>query len=246
MNFFEHLEEFRKRILHAVLFFFIAFILLWFLKDDLLNLYLLTINNVLKENESSIILLKITDKFFIHLKTVFFFAVMITFPFIYFEAWQFIKPALLSNEKKYFMIIFLVSLILFYIGVLAAYAILIPVGFKFLINYSVSSSPLFLKTIPDIRLFVSLSDQIYLTQTIILIFAIIFQTPLFVLCLIKTGILEAKTIKNYRRQVIVICFFVAAILTPPDAVSMCLMALPLIFLFEVGLILNTLIGKLDR
>lgn len=245
MNFFEHLEEFRKRILHSVLFFSIAFILLWFLKDDLLNLYLLTINNILKENESRIILLKITDKFFIHLKTVFFFSIMITFPFAYFESWQFIKPALHSNEKKYFIIIFLVSLILFYAGVLAAYAVLIPVGFKFLIHYSVSSSPLFLKTAPDIRLFVSLSDQVYLTQTIILIFAIIFQTPLFVLCLIKTGLLEATTIKKYRRQVIVICFMVAAVLTPPDAVSMCLMALPLIFLFEVGLILNSLISKLD-
>lgn len=245
MNFFEHLEEFRKRILRSVLFFTIAFILLWFLKDDLLNLYLLTINNVLKVNESSIVLLKITDKFFIHLKTVFFFGIIFTFPFIYFEAWQFIKPALHSNEKKYFIILFLFSLILFYIGILTAYTILIPVGFKFLINYSVSSSPLFLNTGPNIKLFISLSDQVYLTQTIILIFAIIFQTPLFVLCLIKTGLLEAKTIKNYRRHVIVICFIIAAILTPPDAVSMSLMAIPLIFLFEVGLILNTLISKLD-
>ncbi len=246
MNFFEHLEEFRKRILHSVLFFVIAFILLWFLKDDLLNLYLLTINTILKENEGSIILLKITDKFFIHLKTVFFFSVMCTFPFIYFEAWEFLKPALHSNEKKYFIIIFLISLILFYAGILAAYTILIPVGFKFLINYSVSSTPLLLKTAPDIRLFVALSDQIYLTQAILLLFAVIFQTPLFVLCLIKTGVIDAETIKNYRRQVVVICFLIAAVLTPPDAVSMCLMALPLIFLFEVGLILNTLVSKTRR
>ena len=241
MNFFEHLEEFRKRIIRSVLFFAATFILLWFLRDDLLNLYLLCINSILRDTQSSVILLKITDKFFIHIKTVFFFGILFTFPFIYLQVWQFIRPALYENEKKYFVILFLFSLALFYCGILSAYYVLIPVGFKFLVNYSVSSSPLFIKTGEATKLFISLSEQVHLTQTLILMFALLFQTPLLVLCLIRTGLINPETMTQYRKHVVVVCFIIAAILTQPDAVSMCLMAVPLIVLFETGLLINRLI-----
>lgn len=246
MNFFEHLEEFRKRILHSILFFILTYIILWFVKDDLVNLYLIQLNYILQNTGGGLILLNITDKFFIHLKTVAFFSIILTLPVIYYESWKFLSPALFDYEKKYFVIIFLFSLSLFYIGILSAYYILIPVAFKFLANYSVSSSPLFITSMNNIKLLVSLSEQIYITQTFILIFALIFQTPLIVLCFIKTDLIKIETVKNYRKHIIIICFLIAAILTPPDAVSMTIMAIPLIFLFEIGLILNSLISNISK
>ncbi|MBN2143204.1 MAG: twin-arginine translocase subunit TatC [Candidatus Aureabacteria bacterium] len=246
MNFFDHLEEFRSRILRSVFFITVCFIILWFFKDDLLNVYLIQINAIIRETGGGIILLKFTDKFFIHLKTVFFFSIFLTFPYLYWQAWAFLKPALYGREKKYFSVVFFSSLLFLYLGILTAYFLLMPAGFRFLAEYSSVSNPFFIETELPVKLAVSLKEQIHLTQSIILIFACIFQTPLIVLCLIKTGLIRAEIIKHYRKHVMVVCFIIAAILTPPDPVSQCIMAFPLILLFELGLILNTLLNWIGK
>lgn len=245
MDFVDHLEEFRSRILKSCLFFSVLFVIFWFLRDDLLNVYLVQIHQILESSGGNIILLTITDKFFIHLKTVFFFSFVFSFPYFYYQLWQFIEPALFKNERRIFLIVFLFSLLLFYLGALSAYYVLIPACFRFLVDYSASSAPVFFKAEQNVKLALSLGEQIYFTQMTLLLFALVFQTPLVVLCLLKTGLIHAKTIRHYRRHVIVVCFIIAAILTPPDAVSQCLMAVPLIILFEFGLILNSIIDKMS-
>lgn len=154
--------------------------------------------------------------------------IIITFPYIFWEFWKFIKPALKESEaKKATGAIFAVSA-LFFIGILFGYFLIAPLSIDFLVNYRVSEL---------VENIISLDSYISTVMSIILAGGIIFELPVIIYFLSKIGLVSAKFLSTYRRHSIVIIIIIAAIITPPDVVSQSLVAIPLLVLYEAGILI---------
>jgi sec-independent protein translocase protein TatC len=160
------------------------------------------------------------------MKLAFFASLIITSPFIIYQIWKFISPALHSNEKKYVVPFVFFSTLLFVSGVLFGYFIALPPAFGFFVSFNNKY----------LQAMISFSDYLSLFVTFLLGFGLSFELPIFMFFLAKLGIVNAKMLSKQRRYAILVIFIVAAILTPsPDALSQILMAIPLMFLYEVSI-----------
>jgi sec-independent protein translocase protein TatC len=160
--------------------------------------------------------------------------VILAAPYILYEFWRFFSPALYSNEKKYARGAVLWSSLLFFIGVVFGYYMIVPLSIHFLGSYVVSSQVL---------------NQIYIRSyigtmtSIVLATGVIFELPLISFVLTKIGIITPQFLIKYRRHSIVVIFIIAAIITPPDVFSQTLVAIPLLILFEVGVIVSKVVYR---
>ena len=155
--------------------------------------------------------------------------VILAAPYILYEFWRFFSPALYSNEKKYARGAVLWSSLLFFIGVVFGYYMIVPLSLHFLGSYEISSQVI---------------NQIYIRSyigtmtSIVLATGVIFELPLIAFVLTKIGMITPQFLIKYRRHSIVVIFIVAAIITPPDVFSQTLVAIPLLILFEVGILVS--------
>jgi sec-independent protein translocase protein TatC len=160
------------------------------------------------------------------MKVAFFAALIITSPFILYQIWKFIAPGLLPKEKKYVVPFVLSSSFLFISGVLFGYFIALPPAFEFFVSFNNKY----------LQAMLSFKDYLSLFVTFLLGFGVSFELPIFMFFLAKLGIVNAKMLSKQRRYAILVIFVVAAILTPsPDALSQILMAIPLMFLYEISI-----------
>ena len=162
---------------------------------------------------------------------------IIAFPFIFWEFWKFIKPALKEKEVKHAGgAIFAVSS-LFFVGILFGYYLISPLSIDFLVNYKIS------EVVENI---IGLDSYISTVMSIVLAGGLIFELPVFIYFLSKVGIVSAKFLSTYRRHAIVIITIVAAIITPPDVVSQMMVEIPLLILYEIGILVAKNIEKNRR
>ncbi|MDO4323741.1 MAG: twin-arginine translocase subunit TatC [Lachnospiraceae bacterium] len=163
--------------------------------------------------------------------------VCITLPLILYNTWAFIQPGLKKNENFLFLSAMFFGLVCFIIGIIFAYKIMLPFMLYFLIDISKGSG-----------ITASISVQNYLTflLTIFMIFGIVFELPVVSVLLTQMGLLKIKWMKQGRRFVIVLIFFVAAVITPPDVVSQIMVAVPMIGLYELSIIIASLLLRLRR
>jgi sec-independent protein translocase protein TatC len=236
-SFFDHLGELRKRFITIAIVVTIVFLALWSFRNDLLNIYLLPIKDSLEKAAGQVVFLRMTDRFIIHLKTCFFFTITAAMPFIFFQVWRFVSPGLYAKERRTMSLLGILTIILFYSGMAVAYFVIIPFGFDFLIEYSAMGQGFIGEQVMATELAFSLNEQVGFTQKFLLVFGFMFQTPLVMLTLCKSGVVATETFSKYRRLAIVLVFVVAAILTPPDPVTMIGLGVPLLALFEFGLLL---------
>lgn len=157
----------------------------------------------------------------------------IAMPFILYQIWSFIAPGLYKHEKRIAIPILLSSIVLFYSGVAFAYFIVLRRALSFLITFSPSS----VVPMTDIESYLSFVTKL------LMLFGITFEIPVVVLILVITGIVSVATLADKRRYVIVACFAAAGVMSPPDVPSMFLLALPMILLFEFGLLMARLLVK---
>ncbi|WP_413772381.1 twin-arginine translocase subunit TatC [Psychrobacter sp. FDAARGOS_221] len=157
----------------------------------------------------------------------------IAMPFILYQIWSFIAPGLYKHEKRIAVPILLSSIVLFYTGVAFAYFIVLKRALSFLITFSPSS----VVPMTDIESYLSFVTKL------LMLFGITFEIPVVVLILVITGIVSVATLAEKRRYVIVACFAAAGVMSPPDVPSMFLLALPMILLFEFGLLMARLLIK---
>ena len=237
------IEELRKVLIKLIIFFSICFIALWIFRGDLLNIYLFPLEKLLTGNRGDLVLLKIVDKFFIHLKSTLFFSLIVTSPYLFYQVWSFVSPALYRSEKGAFRTLFLGSLLLFYIGLGVGYFMVIPFGFNFLIEYSSGDQAVLTNLALKSSLTISLLDQVAFTQKFLLIFGTIFQLPLLMTILAKLKIISIDKFSHYRRHAYIICMALSAILTPPDPLTMIGLSLPLIVLYEVGIVVSRIYSR---
>ncbi len=234
LSLLDHLNELRERIIHCLIFFLIALIVCYNFKEEIYNLITYPFSTAIKSSHtnSKLIYTKITENFVSTFSIIISSAIFISIPYWAIELWLFITPALYKEEKKFFFpYIFLIP-ILFLCGVIFCYFLVLPPAFEFFINFGQNG-----RQIP-LLLQAKITDYIDLTTSLLNAFGICFLTPIFLVLLVKFGILSRETLKKNRKYTIVIIFIISAILTPPDVFSQILLALPLIAMYEISILLS--------
>lgn len=172
--------------------------------------------------------LDIQEQFYQHFMIAIIGGLIIAVPYILFEIYRFIKPALKRTEKRYSGLVIGFASLLFFTGILFGYYILSPISVNFLANYSLS---------PDIERNFKVSSVISFITMLTLGAGILFELPIVVYFLAKIGLLTAQSMKEYRRVAIVVILIIAAIVTPPDVASQLILSIPIMILYEVGIII---------
>ncbi|MFT4754908.1 MAG: sec-independent protein translocase protein TatC [Salibacteraceae bacterium] len=154
---------------------------------------------------------------------------VLSFPYLLFEMWRFIKPGLEQNESKYARGIVFWASLLFMSGVLFGYYLIAPLSVNFFFTYSISDQ---VQTLPTLSTYVSTVTGVVLAA------GIVFELPLIVYFLSKVGILSPKILREYRKHFVVVALILSAIITPPDIFSQILVTIPLIVLYEISITIS--------
>lgn len=228
----DHLVELRDRILKCLVAVVVLFLALFYFANDIYNYVALPLVNALPEG-TSMIAIDPTSPFFAPFKLTFYVAVLVAAPYILYQLWSFIAPGLYKNEKAVAIPLFISSVVLFYAGIAFARFILFGIVFSFFI----SVAPEGIQVAPDISAFLGFA------LTIFFAFGIAFEIPVAVFLCIWAGLAEPDSLAGKRPYVIVGCFVVAMLLTPPDPFTQSMLALPMWALFELGVLAGRMIRK---
>lgn len=156
------------------------------------------------------------------------------FPFILYQFWNFIKPALYEKEQKYAKSFIFVSSLLFFLGVLFGYYVIVPMSINFFATFTVS---------PEIKNEFNIDSYIGMIKTSVIASGLFFELPIIIYFLTKIGLVTPKFLKDYRRYAIVILLVIAAIVTPPDVVSQIIVCIPLLILYEASIFISSIVYK---
>lgn len=171
--------------------------------------------------------ISMSGQFTIHMWVAFLTGVIVAFPYIFWEIWQFIKPALYEVETRKSRGAIVVVSLLFILGVLFGYYIIAPMSISFLVGYQVSAR---------VENIVTLESYISTISGIVFSSGVLFELPIFILFLARVGLVTSSFLKKYRKHAIVLIFIIAAIITPPDVVSQIMVSLPLMLLYEASIV----------
>ncbi len=233
MSLTEHLIDLRKSLSRSLIAIGIGFGICYYYKDFIFDIVTRPLTRVLPKN-SYLIYTGLTEAFFTYMKVAFFASLIITCPYVLYQIWKFIAPALHAKEKKYVVPFVISSTLLFVSGVLFGYFVALPPAFQFFVSFNNQY----------LQAMLSFKDYLSLFVTFLLGFGISFELPIFVFFLTKMGVVNAKMLSNQWRYAVLIIFIVAAILTPsPDAVSQILMAIPLMFLYVISIFVSKFAQK---
>ena len=237
MTFWDHLEDLRKCIFRMLAVFATAVIVLFFFKTLLFEDVILApskpdffLYRLLGADFSmTLVNIEVAAQFLIHMKITFISALILTFPFIIYEAWKFIAPALYEKEKKAVSFAFAFASVLFYAGVAVGYLIVFPLMLNFFAGYQVS---------PDIPNTFSLTSYISLFTSLVLTFGIVFEFPTVVAVLSSLKILNKESLKAFRKHALCIVLILAAVITPSgDPFSLMVVSVPLYLLYEFSILI---------
>ena len=168
----------------------------------------------------------LSSQFMTHITTAVYLGLLGTSPYILYELFRFVSPALYDNERKYSVQVAAVIYVLFLLGVLMSYFVLFPISFRFLGTYSVSA-----KVVSNITLDSYISTFVSLT----LVMGVVFQLPVIAFFVGKMGLVTADMLAHYRKHSLIVIMLVAAIITPPDLMTLILVTIPLYLLYEVSI-----------
>ena len=177
--------------------------------------------------EIQLIATDLSSQFMTHISTSLYLGLLGASPYILFELFHFVSPALYANERKYSVPVLLVIYLLFIVGVLMSYYVLFPISFRFLGTYSVAE---------QVHSTITLDSYISTFVTLTLVMGVIFQLPVIAFFLAKLGIIQADVLARYRQYAFLIIMVVAAIITPPDLMTLVLVTIPLYLLYEVSIL----------
>ncbi len=227
-----HFKELRKRIMLICLFFALAFILSYFYKEQLYSFLLVPLEQALNlESKHELIFTALTEAFATYIKLAFFIGLLLTFPYLNYQLYNFIAPGLYKREKIFFRSIIFASPILFYLGCAFAYYLIFPLAWQFFLSFESFNSVL------PINLTAKISEYLTLVMRISIAFGLTFQLPILLLLLVKAGLLQVASLKQKRKYALLAFFIIAAIITPPDVISQIAIATSMYFLYELTLLI---------
>ncbi len=171
----------------------------------------------------------LASQFLTHITTAISVGCLITSPYILYELFRFIAPALYDNERRYSVALISTVYLLFIIGLLMNYFVLFPISFRFLGTYSVS---------PEIHSTITITSYIHTFTSLALMMGLVFQLPVVTVILCRRGIVNHDLLATYRKHALIVILLVAAVITPPDVVTLAIVTLPLYLLYELSLALT--------
>jgi sec-independent protein translocase protein TatC len=223
----DHLLELRKRLLLSMAALAVAFGgCLYFARP----IFSFLVQPLLRAGQKKLIYTQLFDAFFVEIKVAFFAAMMLAFPVIANQLWQFVAPGLYRNEKRALLPFLLATPVLFLTGASLAYFVAIPLALHFLLGFQGNMGGIQQEALPAVGNYLSFVMQFLFG------FGLAFLLPILLMLLERAGIVTRKQLIGARRYAIVGAFAIAAVLTPPDIGSQLLLALPLIVLYELALI----------
>ena len=255
MSFLDHLEELRWHIIRSALAIVILAIIAFILKDFIFNTVILNPRtpdfwtnrmfakladwvgtDALKINQQplELISIKMAGQFMTHIWVSIIAGFIIASPLVFYEFWRFIKPALYDTEKKHASGAVFFTSVLFLMGLLFGYFLIVPLSVHFLGTYNVSG---------EVTNQINLKSYIGSVTSISLAAGVVFLIPIFSFFLSKVGLLTPQFMKTYRKHAYVIMLLLSAIITPPDIFSQIMVCFPLVFLYEIGILISRRVVK---
>jgi sec-independent protein translocase protein TatC len=232
-----HLLELRTRLMRAFIAVVLVFVPLAFYSNQLFEWLSHPLLQQLPAN-SMLISTSITAPFTTPLKLSFVAALVVAMPYILYELWAFVAPGLYRHEKHFALPLLVSSVILFYAGIAFAYYLVFPLIFGFFVN----TTPRGVQMMADISMYMQF------VLTLLVSFGVAFEVPVAVVLLVLMGLVPLEKLTRFRGYVLIAVFVIAAIFTPPDAISQTVMAVPMYLLYEGGILFARLMlrGRAKR
>jgi len=227
-----HLLELRDRLLRAVIAVVIVFIPCAYYSNQLFTLIAKPLLDKLPPG-TSMVSTSLTAPFLTPIKLALFIALFGAMPYVLYQAWAFIAPGLYRHEKRFAIPLLVSSIILFYCGAAFAYFVVFPFMFAFLTT----------TTPQGVVLMADMSQYLDFVSVLFFAFGVAFEVPVATVLLVATGLVKVRQLTANRGYVLIGIFIIAAILTPPDAISQCAMAVPMYLLYEFGIIFCRILLK---
>jgi sec-independent protein translocase protein TatC len=227
-----HLLELRDRLLRALIAVAIAFLPCVFYSNDLFSFLAQPLIAKLPEG-SNLIATGVMSPFTTPFKLSFFAALMLAMPFVIYQLWAFVAPGLYRHERRFAVPLLISSIVLFYVGIAFAYYFVFPVMFEF-----------FTRTTPKgVAMMTDINNYLDFALTMFFCFGLAFEVPVAVVLLVVMGIVPIEKLKKHRGYVLIGIFILAALLTPPDAISQISLAIPMYLLYEGGILMARLLTR---
>ena len=234
-GFLSHLVELRTRLVRAALSVLIVFLGLWPFMRQIFDLLSRPMIGALPQG-AKLLATGVITPFLVPLKVTLFAAFLLALPFVLYQAWAFIAPGLYQHEKRLALPVLVSSVFMFFAGIAYCYFVVFGVVFRFITGFA----PENVNVAPDIEQYFDFVIRMFIA------FGLAFEVPIAVMLLVRLGITSVAKLRHVRPYVIVGAFVIAAIVTPPDVLSQMLLALPLWLLYELGVLLATLVGGKGR
>jgi sec-independent protein translocase protein TatC len=230
--FLRHLEELRKRLISSAIAVGIGFAICYFFSERIFLILIEPLKAVMPEGDQ-LIFTALPEMFFAYLKVAFVSGILMASPYLFYQMWMFVAPGLYKQERSLVVPFVLASTLLFVGGALFGYFVVFPFGFKFFIGFSNE----YVKALPSVKQYFGFALKLLFA------FGVVFELPVIIFFLAKLGLVTTELLKKKRKYAILMTFVAAAILTPPDVITQCMMAGPLIILYEVGIIVSRFARK---
>ena len=227
-----HLLELRSRLLRALVAVVIVSIPCMLYANQLFTLIARPLLKVLPKG-GTMISTSVVGPLFAPFKLAFYVALILAMPYVLYQAWSFIAPGLYRHEKRFALPLLVSSIVLFYGGIAFAYFIVFPVMFSFFTG----TTPVGVQMIPD------MTQYLDTVLVLFLAFGLSFEIPVAIVLLVYTGIVRIETLRKNRGYVLIGVFIQAAIIVPPDVISQTVMALPMYALYEIGIVMASILAK---
>ena len=227
-----HLLELRDRLLRALAAVGIAFLPCVFYSNDIFSFVAQPLLAKLPPG-SNLIATGVMSPFTTPFKLSFFVALLLAMPYIIYQLWAFVAPGLYRGERRFAVPLLLSSILLFYVGIAFAYYFVFPVMFQF-----------FAATTPKgVAMMTDINQYLDFVLTMFFCFGVAFEVPVAVVLLVVMGIVPIAKLKQHRGYVLIGIFILAALLTPPDAISQCSLAIPMYLLYEGGILMASMLSR---
>jgi len=232
LSLFDHLKELRERIIKCCIALTLCFLPLIYLSNPIYQFVSKPLQALLP-NTSSMIATEVASPFFTPIKLTFFVSLLISIPYILYQVWGFISPGMYKHEKRFAYSILVSSITLFYLGIIFTYALVFPLIFGFF----TSIAPEGIMVMTDISSYLDFVLKMFVA------FSFSFEIPIIIIIITWAGITSPEALAKKRPYIILSCFIMGMLLTPPDAISQILLAVPAWILFELGLLSSRIINR---